>query len=381
MARRDFYEVLGVKHDASADDIRKAYRSLARKLHPDVNADEGAEAQFKDVSEAYQILSDPEKRRVYDAYGFEGLAGAGANGFGDFGFGGFGDLFDMFFGGGGGGGRRTSRRQGPARGSDLRYDMEISFFDAVFGTEVEIEIPAIVDCEKCDGSGSATKASPVTCDRCGGTGEVRHAQRTPFGQLVNVVTCPHCHGAGRVAQDPCRECRGVGKVRSARKVEVKVPGGVDTGQRLRLMGEGEPGDIGGQRGDLYVFINVAEHEFFKRDGQNIHCEIPISFVQAALGADVLVPTLDNHEKKTSFEKLKIPAGTQTGATFRLREKGVPSLRGGRRGDQYVTVRVLVPKDMSSKQKKILEEFAQEAGEEVRAPQKSFFGRIKDMMKG
>jgi len=368
MAKRDFYEVLGVPRSASDDELKKAYRQLARKLHPDVNpGDKQAEEKFKELSEAYQVLSDEKKRAIYDQYGHEGLSGRmGGDGFG---FGGFSDIFDIFFGSGG---PRGGRSYGPSRGADLRYDLEISIRDAAFGKDAEIEIPTLVDCEKCKGSGSKSGASPVRCSRCGGSGEIRQAKQTLFGQMVNVQTCPACRGAGSEIQDPCPACHGTGRTRTTKKLRISIPAGVDSGQRLRLTGEGEYGEHGGPRGDLYVEIYVREHEFFKRDGQDIFCEVPISFTQAALGDEIEVPTL------FGSRKIKIPAGTQTGAVFRIKEAGLPHLRGMHKGDQHVAVKVMIPSKLTAKQRKLLTEFAEESGEEISRPQKKIISKIKEM---
>lgn len=369
--KQDYYETLGVPRNATADDMKKAYRRLARQYHPDVNPDNpSAEAMFKEVSEAYQVLTDDEKRAAYDRYGHEGLSGAGMGGM-DFGGFGFGDIFDMFFGEGTRGRGRTAAR-GPRRGSDLRYDKSITIFDAAFGTEEEITIPDLADCPTCKGTGSRSGAPPVNCPACKGAGEIRNVRRTAFGQFVNVSPCIQCAGSGRSISDPCQECRGSGRVRGERKVAVKVPPGVSTGTRLRLSGEGEAGERGSARGDLYIFITVREHEFFKREGEHVFCEIPVSFVQLALGDDVEAPTL------WGTEKLTIPAGTQSGMQFRLRGKGMPVLRGGHRGDQIVQLKVQVPKKLTSKQKQILKDFAVESGEDVHRPQKNFFNRFRDI---
>ncbi|MFA6447832.1 MAG: molecular chaperone DnaJ [bacterium] len=371
MAKRDFYEVLGVQRTATQEEMKKAYRQLARKLHPDVNpGDAQAEEKFKEVTEAYQVLSDEQKRSIYDRHGYEGLSGRGAGG-DDFGFGGgFTDIFDMFFGGGGG--RGGGRPNGPTRGSDLRYEIEISFKDAAFGKEAEIEIPSLAACEKCKGTGSKSGSNPVRCSRCNGTGEFRQTRQTLFGQMVNVQACPSCHGAGVEIQDPCPGCRGTGKTRVAKKMRVSIPAGVDSGQRLRLTGEGEPGERGGPRGDLYVEIYIKEHEFFKRDGQDVFCEIPISFTQAALGDEIDVPTLYGNQS------IKIPTGTQTGSVFRLRGMGFPHLRGMHKGDQHVVVKVVTPEKLTSKQKKILTEFAEESGEDISRPQKKILKKLKEI---
>lgn len=383
MSKRDYYEVLGVSRDASEEEIKKAYRRLARQYHPDVNKDDPkAEEKFKEISEAYKVLSTPELRAQYDRFGhaaFDGTQGAGPGqggfdpfeGFGGFGgFGGFDDIFDMFFGGG------TERRArgGPRKGADLRYDLELSFEQAVFGYEAEIEVPRTEECDRCRG----TKAEPGTpirdCPQCGGSGEVRQARQTPFGQFVNVQPCGRCRGEGKVVETPCRECRGSGTVHRRRTIKVKIPPGVDDGHRLRLAGEGEAGMGGGPPGDLYVFITVQPDDFFERQGNDLHCEVPISFVQAALGDEIEVPTLGG------TAKLKVPEGTQSGTRFRLRGHGVPDPRGYGRGDQYVLVRVVTPTRLSPKQRELLKEFARAGGDEV--PEgKRFFDRVKDALKG
>jgi len=374
--KRDYYKVLGIDRSASQDEIKKAYRQKARQLHPDVNkTDPDAEAKFKELSEAYQVLSDPEKRAVYDRYGHDGLSGEHFGGFGDFGFGSFGDIFDSFFGDSFFRGRTRARPRGPQveRGSDLRYDIEISLFEAAAGKKIEIELPGRSECGKCDGTGAADGRPPETCPDCRGTGELRHERRTSFGQFVNVQTCPRCRGEGKAHATPCRECRGEGTVEKTKQITVGVPAGIDNGQRVRVSGEGGPGRHGGPRGDLYVFVHVKEHEFFKRNGSDIHCEIPISFTQAALGDDVVIPTLWRKERLT------IPSGTQTSTVFRLEGMGMPDLRGSRRGDQLVEVKLVTPKHLSSKQEKLLREFARESGESARRPQKKLFDKIADML--
>lgn len=373
MEKRDYYEVLGVERGADPDTLKKAYRRMARQLHPDINpGDPEAESRFKELGEAYSVLSDADKRQVYDRYGHDGLSG-GAGGFGgfeDMGFRGFGDIFEMFFGGG-----ARPGRSGPCRGADLRYDIEISFGDAAFGSEAELEIPTLADCDACRGTGSVSGSHPAKCKRCGGSGEMRQTRQTIFGTVVNSSTCPACNGAGRLVPDPCPKCRGGGKMRSTKKVRITVPAGVDNGQKLRLVAEGEPGSLGGPAGDLYVFINVRPHEFFKRDGQDVFIEVPVSFAQAALGDEIEVPTL------YGAEKLRVPAGTQTGSIFRLREMGFPHLRGRHKGDQHVLVKVQVPTGLNSAQKKAVEDFARIMGEDKRKPQSPLFDKMKDMFKG
>lgn len=380
MAKRDYYEVLGVSRDASDDEIKKAYRRLARKYHPDVNKDDpDAEAKFKEIGEAYKVLSNPEARAQYDRFGhaaFEGAQGAGASqgGFDPFGgfggFGGFDDIFDMFFGGG----TEQRRRSGPRQGADLRYDLELSFEQAAFGFETEIEVPRTETCGRCHGN-KAEPGTPIRdCPQCGGRGEVREARQTPFGRFVSVHPCGRCRGEGKVVETPCRECKGGGLVHKRRKITVKIPAGVDDGYRLRLSGEGEAGERGGPPGDLYVFISVQPHEFFERRGNDLHCEVPVSFAQAALGDEIEIPTLGG------TAKLKVPEGTQTGTRFRLRGHGVPDPRGYGRGDQYVSVRVVTPTRLSAKQKELLKEFARAGGEDA-PEERGFFDRVKDALKG
>lgn len=372
--KRDYYEVLGVGADAPQDEIKKAYRRLARQLHPDVNPnDPDAEAKFKELSEAYQVLSEPGKRAVYDRYGHDGLKGSHFGGFEDFGFGSFDDIFDSFFGDSFFGRRTRTREPRAERGSDLRYDLEISLFEAATGKTVEIELPGKAECENCGGTGSAAGCPPGTCSECRGTGEIRHAQRTNFGQFVNIQTCPKCGGQGKAPRNLCRECRGTGTATKSKQITVGVPAGVDTGQRIRVAGEGEPGWNGGPRGDLYVFIHIGEHEFFKRKGNDIHCEIPISFTQAALGDEVEVPALHG------MRKISIKPGTQTSSVFRLPGLGMPDINGSHMGDQLVKVRLVTPEKLSPKQKKLLKEFARESGESLQRPQKKLFDRLADIL--
>jgi len=378
MDKRDYYEVLGVSRNATSDEIKKAYRKLARKYHPDANPDDkDAEAKFKEISEAYVVLSDPEKRAGYDRFGHAGADGQGFGGFEGFGdFGGLGDIFEMFFGGGG----RTRRRTGPERGQDIRTDMEISLKEAAFGLEREVKVPRVETCGTCGGSGAAAGSKPKTCLACAGTGQVQFTQSTPFGRIVQSRTCDRCRGTGQVIEKPCPTCRGAGSVRKTRSIKVKVPPGVDNGSRLRLAGEGEAGTRGGPPGDLYVYIHVKQHKLFRREGDDLICEIPLSFVQAALGDEIDVPTLEGKEK------LKIPEGTQPGTVFRIRGKGVPHLSGFGRGDQHVRIKVMIPGKLSEKQKELLREFARlDNGESVQgrgqAGDKSFFEKMKDAFMG
>jgi molecular chaperone DnaJ len=345
-SKRDYYEVLGVARGASDDDIKKAFRRLARQFHPDVNKDADAESKFKEINEAYEVLSDPQKRQLYDQFGHEGpRMGAGGQGFENFGFGGFSDIFQTFFGGQAGAGQR----RGPQRGSDLRYNLTLTFEEAVFGVEKDLEIPRADTCTACKGSGAEPGTEPSRCPTCNGTGELRRVQQSIFGQFVNVVMCERCQGEGRVITTPCHECRGAGRIRITKHVSLKVPAGVDTGSQIRLTGEGEAGPRGGPNGNLYVAISVKKHAQFERDGQDILYTLPINFAQAALGDEVEVPTVDG--KVT----LKIPAGTQAGKVIRLKDKGVPNLRGGGRGDQHVYVKVMTPTELSAKERELFEQ--------------------------
>jgi len=354
--KRDYYEVLGVARSADQDEIKRAYRRLARQHHPDANpGDPSAGERFKEINEAYEVLSDPEKRARYDRFGHAGL-GRGANGSPDPDFGPFGDLggiFDAFFGGG-----RTSGRRGPEPGADLRYDLEISLEEAATGVTREIEFNRWDTCPICGGSGAKPGTRPVVCDRCHGTGEIRFTQSGFFGQFVNIRTCERCGGTGRVVETPCPDCKGKGRVYRPRKLEIKLPPGVDDGSRLRLQGEGEGGPHGGPAGDLYVVVSVRPHPIFKRDGTEIYCDVPISFVQAALGAEIEVPTIDGSSP------LRIPEGTQTGTVFRLKGKGMPSLRGYGRGDEHVRVVIQTPRNLTPEQRQALLNFARAGGEEV-----------------
>lgn len=372
MAKRDPYEVLGVARDASPEEIKKAYRRLARKYHPDVNPnDKEAEEKFKEVKEAFDILSDENRRANYDRFGHTDEAGFGAGGFGQ-GFSGFGfeDIFESFFGGG----MRSRRPTGPERGSDLRYDLEISLKEAAFGLDTTITIPRDETCGTCDGSGAKPGSGAEKCSHCGGSGQRQTVRSTAFGRFVSVTTCEACGGEGRIIRDKCSHCHGTGRVRRERKIEVKIPPGVDSGSRLRINGEGEAGLRGGPPGDLYVVIHVKPHPKFKRQGNDIIIDIPITFTQAALGAEIEVPTLDGEAK------LKIPEGTQTGTKFRLRGKGIPYLRGHGRGDQHVRVNVRTPQKLSAKQRELLKEFARLSGEDT-PQERGIFDKVKDALGG
>lgn len=368
MSKRDYYEVLGVDRNATTEEIKKAYRKLARKYHPDVNKDPDAEEKFKEVKEAYETLSDPDKRAQYDRFGHadpnQGFGGgAGAD------FGGFSDIFDMFFGGG----RRNPNA--PRQGDDLQYSMTITFEEAAFGTEKEIYIPKEETCSTCGGSGAKPGTHPETCSHCGGSGQISVEQTTLFGRIVNRRVCHYCQGTGKIIKEKCRTCRGTGKVKKQKKIHVKVPAGIDDGQQIRLAGQGEPGINGGPPGDLYVVFTVQPHEFFERHGDDIYCEVPLTFAQAALGDEIEVPTLYGNVK------LKIPAGTQTGTRFRLREKGIKNVRGYGQGDQHVKVRVVTPRNLTERQKQLLREFAEISGERLDEQHENLFSRMKKVFKG
>ena len=375
MAKRDYYEVLGVSKSATADEIKKAYRRLAMKHHPDRNkdGDGGSEQKFKEAKEAYEVLKDDDKRATYDRFGHDGLK-AGAGGAGGFGAEGFGDIFGDVFGDIFGGGRRGGGPQ-VFRGADLGYELKLDLEAAVAGDNVTIDVPTQVACETCDGSGAKKGSSPVTCSTCGGAGQVRMQQ----GFFSIQQTCPACKGAGTTIADPCTDCHGRGRVRKTRTLSVKVPAGVDDGDRIRLSGEGEAGRNGGPAGDLYVEIRIKPHKIFEREGANLSCEVPVSFAAATLGGEVELPTLDG------TVSLKIPAGTQSGRVFRLRGKGVTTVRDSRKGDLFAMVAVETPVNLTSEQKDLLEKFeaSLQSGGEKHSPRaggwldtvKRFFDRI------
>jgi len=371
---RTYYEILGVERDATEADIKRAFRRLAQQYHPDVSSEDGAAEKFKEVNEAYQVLSDPKRRQIYDMVGRAGLGdmgGAGANPFAE-GFPGFGDLFDAFFAGMGGaaaGTRRGSRR--PA-GTDLRYDVRISFEEAVKGVEKEIEFDMLDRCPTCAGSGAAPGSTPVTCSACGGRGEIRSVRQTMLGQMVNVTVCSRCQGDGRVVDKPCTACHGDGRQKLHKKIRVSIPAGIDEGHQIRLSSEGEAGSRGGPAGNLYVAVHVTPHEVLRREATELYYDLPVSIAQAALGTIVKIPTIEGEE---DFE---VKAGTQPGTEIRLRGRGVPHLRRqGARGDLHVMIRVNVPTKLSKKQRRLLEDYAAEGGEEVTTG--GFFDRMKDAL--
>ncbi len=367
MSKRDYYEVLGVDRNASAEEIKKAYRKLARKYHPDVNKADDAEERFKEVKEAYDTLSDANKRAHYDQFGHtdpnQGFGGASD-------FGGFGDIFDMFFGGGA---RRNPNA--PRQGADLQYTMVLEFKEAAFGKETQIEIPREETCSTCHGSGAKAGTKPENCSACGGTGQLSVEQTTPFGRIVNRRICNTCQGTGKIIKEKCTTCRGDGKVSKRKKIKVTVPAGVDNGQQIRLSGQGEAGTNGGPPGDLYIVFKVKPHEFFERNGDDIHCVMPITFAQAALGDEIEVPTLEGKVR------LKIPAGTQTGKNFRLKGKGIANVHGRGKGDQLVKVKVVTPTNLTERQKELLREFANISGQTVDDQNENFFAKVKRAFKG
>jgi len=373
--KRDYYEVLGVGKNAGDDEIKKAYRSLAKKYHPDMNpGDKEAEAKFKEANEAYAVLSDPEKREKYDQYGhaaFDPSMGGGS-GFGGFDFGGsgfdFGDIFGSFFGGG----RSSSgsRANAPMEGDDILARINITFDEAVFGCKKEVKFARVESCPECDGSGAEKGTKPETCQTCRGTGRVTVQQQTMFGYMQSQRACSACGGKGKIIKSPCKNCNGKGRIKITKKLEVKIPAGIDSMQRIVLRGQGSAGINGGRAGDLVIEVHVAGHKFFERNGNNVFCDIPISFAEAALGAEIDVPTLDG---KT--EKYRIPEGTQTGTTFTLRGEGIPDINSKRRGDIIFTVIVETPKNLTGEQKKLLEAFSTSLEEKNTGKRSGFFKKI------
>ncbi|MEJ2734783.1 MAG: molecular chaperone DnaJ [Anaerolineae bacterium] len=369
-AKRDYYDVLGVNRQATQEEIKKAFRRLARQYHPDVSKSTDAEARFKEINEAYEVLSDRDKRASYDRFGHAGPQ-AGFGGFGDFGgFGGVEDIFESFFGGM----RTAPTRRGPSRGADLRYDLAVAFEEAVFGCEKEIVISRHEVCPQCQGSGAEPGTQPIRCPQCNGTGEVRRQQQTFLGSFVQVTTCPRCQGEREIVTSPCTECRGQKVVEVERTISVKIPAGVDAGTRIRLAGEGEPGSRGGPNGNLYVVLHVKPHEHFRREDNSIVLELDINVAQAALGDKISVPTLDGDEE------FVIPAATQTGDVFRLRGKGVPYLRRNGRGDQLVIFHVVTPAKLTKRQKELFSELGKSLGREViHQPEKGLFAKVREAL--
>ena len=376
--KRDYYEVLGVAKTATDDEIKKAYRKLSKKYHPDINKEAGADEKFKEVAEAYEVLSDPQKRAAYDQYGHAATDpnfNAGGGGFSGFsqgfdgqGFGGFEDIFSSFFGGGAGFGQTNADPNAPQQGDDLRYVMDLTFDEAVHGTEKEIKYRREETCPKCHGSGAQPGTQPETCPKCHGTGTINVQRQTPLGRMMTQETCDECHGTGKIIKEKCDECHGSGIIEKTHKVQVKVPEGVENNSQMRLQGQGNAGINGGPYGDLYIVFRVRESKEFKREGLNIYYELPINFAQAALGAEVKVPTIHGEVAMT------IKPGTQSGATLRLAGKGVKSSRG--QGDQYVTVKVVTPRKLNEEQRKAMEDFAKATGTDVHH-EKGFFDKMKD----
>ena len=369
MSKRDYYEVLGIDKTATKEEIRKAYRSLSKKFHPDINKAADAEDKFKEATEAFEVLSDETKKANYDQFGHagpnQGFGGGGGDGFG------FDDIFSTFFGG-------NARRQNPnapRQGNDLQYTMTIDFMEAIFGKETEVEIPKEENCDTCDGTGAKKGSTPKKCTHCGGSGEINVTQNTPLGRMVNRRACHHCDGTGEIITDKCATCHGAGKVNKTSKIKVSIPEGVDDGQRLRMSGQGEPGHKGGPAGDLYIVFRVKPHAKFIREEDDIYLELNLSYPQAALGDEIKVPTVHGDVN------LKIPTGTQTGTRFRLKGKGVKNVHGRGIGDQHVIVKVVTPKKMTEKQKELMRQFAAISGDNLEEYSSSLFDKIKNKIKG
>ena len=374
--KRDYYEVLGVSRGASEDEIKKAYKKMARKYHPDLNpGDKTAEEKFKEVNEAYEVLSDADKKARYDQYGHAGVdPNFGAGGFGggfdgSFDLGDLGDIFGSFFGGGFGGGRRTNPNA-PQRGESIRMSIAISFEEAAFGCEKAVTVERYETCDTCHGNGCAPGTSPEVCPDCHGTGTVQVRRQTPMGVFATSSPCPKCGGKGRIIHQPCKDCRGSGMVRKKKTIQASIPAGIDNGQTISIRGQGNAGKNGGPAGDLLITITVRPHELFRREGTSVLCEAPITFTQAVLGAELEIPTIDGKVKYT------LPEGTQSGTTFRLKGKGIPSINGRGRGDQYVTVYIETPKNLNKEQKEALKKFAETMGESNYEEQKKFFKKFK-----
>jgi molecular chaperone DnaJ len=370
--KNDYYELLGVSRDATQQDIKKAFRKLARECHPDVNqTDDGAEAKFKEINEAYQVLSDPEKRQVYDRYGHRGFdqsQGNSGGGFEDFGFG---DIFDMFFGGN----PRSTGRSGPSveRGNDLRYDLELTLEEAAHGVSHKIRLNRLETCETCNGTGAKPGSNPTTCNLCHGAGQVKQQQQSIFGTQIRITTCPKCHGEGHIIDNPCEKCHGQGRVRNTINKTVDIPAGVDTGMKVRFSGEGDAGVHGGPSGDLYVVTHIKPHKFLQRKNSDLWCEMTISFALASLGGRIEVPNIDNNEI------LDINPGTQPAEVYRLKGKGMPDPRNNVKGDLNVVIKIKTPTKLNDEQKKLLREFADSMGEDIKEPEgKSFFEQVKGM---
>ena len=372
--KRDYYEVLGISKGASEDEIKKAYKKMARKYHPDLNPDnKEAEEKFKEVNEAYEVLSDPNKKARYDQYGHAGVDpnfGAGGAGFdGSFDFGDLGDIFGNFFGGGFGGGRRTNPNA-PQRGESIRLSLTISFEEAAFGCEKEVTVERMEQCGTCGGSGCAAGTTPEVCPDCHGSGQVQVRRQTPMGVFATSSPCGRCGGKGKIIHQPCPDCRGTGAVRKRKTIKASVPAGIDNGQTISIRGQGHAGKNGGPAGDLLITITVRPHELFRREGTSVLCEAPITFAQAVLGAELEIPTIDG---KVKYD---LPEGTQSGTTFRLKGKGIPSINGRGRGDQYVTVYIETPRNLNKEQKEALKKFAETMGDNNYEERRKFFKKSK-----
>ena len=376
--KRDYYEVLGVQKNASQEEIKKAYRKLAKECHPDLHPnDKEAETRFRELNEANEVLSDPDKRARYDQFGFNDPMNGGASGAGGFdtsGFGGFGDMggfssiFDQLFGGAGMGG--AQRANAPQQGNDLRYDLRISFEEAAFGCEKAVTVERMEQCETCHGNGCAPGTTPEVCPDCRGTGQVQVRRQTPMGVFATSSPCPKCGGKGQIIHQPCKDCHGSGAVRRRKIIQASIPAGIDNGQTISIRGQGNAGKNGGPAGDLLITITVRPHELFRREGTSVLCEAPITFAQAVLGAELEIPTIDGKVKYT------LPEGTQSGTTFRLKGKGIPSINGRGRGDQYVTVYIETPRNLNKEQKEALKKFAESVGESNYEERKKFFKKFK-----
>ena len=372
--KRDYYEVLGISKGASEDEIKKAYKKMARKYHPDLNPDnKEAEEKFKEVNEAYEVLSDPDKKARYDQYGHAGVDpnfGAGAGFDGSFDFGDLGDIFGNFFGGGFGGGGRRTNPNAPQRGESIRLSLTISFEEAAFGCEKEITVERMEQCGTCSGSGCAAGTTPEVCPDCHGTGQVQVRRQTPMGVFATSSPCGRCGGKGKIIHQPCPDCRGTGAVRKRKTIKASVPAGIDNGQTISIRGQGHAGKNGGPAVDLLITITIRPHELFRREGTSVLCEAPITFAQAVLGAELEIPTIDG---KVKYD---LPEGTQSGTTFRLKGKGIPSINGRGRGDQYVTVYIETPKNLNKEQKEALKKFADTMGDNNYEERKKFFKKFK-----
>lgn len=378
MAKADYYEVLGVNRNATDDEIKNAFRKLAKRYHPDVQTGdkEAAEAKFKEVNEAYEVLSDKDKRAKYDQFGhaaFDPAAGAGG-GYGGAGFGDFADIFDTMFGGFGGFGGGAQQRNGPARGNDLKYNLTLTFEEAAFGCKKEIMIPREENCDACAGSGAKAGTKPVKCTACGGTGQVRVQQNTVFGAFATVRTCDACSGSGKIIADPCPDCRGRGRVRKSQKISITIPAGIDNGQTISMRGEGESGKRGGPNGDLYIVVSVKPHKLFTRNGYDVYLDMSLPMTVAALGGEIQVPTL------TGSVKYNIPEGTQTGTTFRLREQGITKLNSAGKGDMLIRVNVQIPKHLTDEQRELIRKLAQSLGDKMadtKPVKRTIIEKVKD----